>query len=420
MHKKRSREGIWGIWGIWERRKVLPTSCLSFFLSFGKERKKNPFPKKKKAGMGDVKIYVLFYARESDEPMKGIMGFFQDKLQFWHCEIAFPLSCFDSSSLPAPPPGIPKESLIWAYGIMNQTREPLPYGQIVFQNHERIIIDPDVRNAAQSQRKYIQIDAGSKGISRSTTLIDENGGKSQYDVSKCVPKRWWGWGIGQTDPLTTWPTGKQVLGPAEVRVRKEDGLIQVVTPGTVFGKHRTFSRPNYKWITFLVPWSRASRAVQYCAAQVGKQYDHTGIKRSLFWPSRHSLHPDRLYCVNLVVTTLQQAGIAQGLNPTGITTDDLYRVLSVHPGTKVKTLLPVYETQFLEQKGGIGGNLGKGGRTRGKGLGERGIGEKGKRGGGFLTPQTRKKRGQRGKDNRARKKGSSVKMRTIEEVEDMV
>jgi hypothetical protein len=96
--------------------------------------------------------------------------------------------------------------------------------------------------------------------------------------------------------------------------------------------------------------------------------------------------------VNLVVTTLQQAGIAQGLNPTGITTDDLYRVLSEHPGTKVKTLLPVNETQFLEKEGGARG--------------------------GFSAPPVRKKRGARGK--KARKKGSSVKMRTIEEVENMV
>jgi hypothetical protein len=368
---------------------------------FGTREKKesSPSPASRKAGREKkemsatadqgVKIYVLFYARESDEPMKGIMGYFQDKLQYWHCEIAFPLSCFDSSSLPTPPPGIPKESLIWAYGIMNQTREPLPYGQVVYDKGERIIIDPDVRKTSHSQRSYIQIDAGSLGVSRSTVLLDENGGQAQYKISKCASRRWSLW--GKKDPLTTWPSGKQVLGPAEIRVR-EDGLLQIVTPGTVFGKHRTFSRPNYKWITFLVPWSKASRAVRYCTAQVGKQYDHTGIKRSLFWPTRHSLHPDRLYCVNLVVTTLQQAGIAQGLNPTGITTDDLYRVLSEHPGTKVKTLLPVNETQFLEKEGGARG--------------------------GFSAPPVRKKRGARGK--KARKKGSSVKMRTIEEVENMV
>lgn len=345
-----------------------------------------------------VKIYVLFYARESDEPMKGIMGYFQDKLEYWHCEIAFPLNCFDDSSLPAPPTGIPKESLIWAYGIMNQTREPLPYGQVVFDKGDRIVVDPDVRKSSHSKRSYIQIDAGSLGVSRSTELLDENGGQAQYKISKCASRRWGLWGWGKKDPLTTWPSGKQVLGPAEIRVR-EDGLLQIVTPGTVFGKHRTFSRQNYKWITFLVPWSKASRAVRYCTAQVGKQYDHTGIKRSLFWPTRHSLHPDRLYCVNLVVTTLQQAGIAQGLNPTGITTDDLYRVLSEHPGTKVKTLLPVNETQFLERESGVGS-----------------------RGGGFSAAPVRKKRGARGKGpgKKARKKGSSVKMRTIEEVENMV
>ncbi len=299
-----------------------------------------------------VKIYVLFYARESDEPMKGIMGHFQNKLQYWHCEIAFPLECFDQTSLPPPPLGVPRDSLIWAYGIMNQTRETFPNGQVKFQNKDRIVIDPDLAAPPMksSQRGYIQIDAGTLGVSNSCTLLDEIDStgapiKAQYKISKCTASRWRPWA---KHPLTSWPSGKQAQGPAEVRVR-EDGLVTLVTPGTAFGKHRTFSRPNYVHIAFVVPWEAAAKAVEYFSAQVGKQYDHMGIKRSMFWPGKHSLNMEKLYCVNMVVTALQQAGIARGDNPNGLTTDDLYRTLKSHPGTKVKALLPFNEIEFLKE-----------------------------------------------------------------------
>lgn len=74
MHKKRSREEIWGIWGVWERRKVLPISCLSFFLS---QKKEKPLPEKEKSGHGrcqDLCVVLCKRKRRANERDHGILS----------------------------------------------------------------------------------------------------------------------------------------------------------------------------------------------------------------------------------------------------------------------------------------------------------------------------------------------------------
>jgi len=297
---------------------------------------------------GGVKVYVLFYAREDEKPVGGVLGYFQNQLNFWHCEIAFPLSFFEPHTIPQPPAGVNRESLIWAFGIFNTNKEFYPRAEILYENGKSIIVDPDISAPpdAGGKRRVIQIDS-SRLIKSTETLseLDSSGApiSAQYQVFQCKKKRFFG-----KDTLITWPDGTQNVGDAEVRLRKGDGMIQLCTPGTGFGKLRSFSNPKYRQQVFYVPWADAARAVRYCSAQVGKQYDHNGIRRSLFWPSKHSIHSDRLYCVNMVITALQQAGIARGRAPNGLTTDELYDILKTHPGVKVSTILPHRQQQFIQ------------------------------------------------------------------------
>ncbi len=292
---------------------------------------------------------MLFYSRDNDKPMKGIMGHFQDKLKYWHCEIAFPLDLFESDTLPQPPAGISRDSLVWAYGVFNANKEYYPRGEILLENGGSIVIDPDRDSPpdASGERRVVQIDSGV--IRKSTELSDEEDSRGspisvQHQIYKCARRRFFG---GNT--LITWPDGKQNVGDAQIKVRKGDGMIELSSPGTVFGKHRTFSRPNYIPVCFYVPWRDAARAVNYCSAQVGKQYDHAGIRRSHFWPATHSIDMKKVYCVNLVITALQQANIAKGRNPNGLTTDELYEILERHPGVKISSLLPHREEAFMER-----------------------------------------------------------------------
>lgn len=351
-----------------------------------------------------VKVYVLFYARENDEPMKGVMGYFQDKLQYWHCEIAFPLESFDPSSLPVPPEGVARRSLIWAYGIMNQTKECFPSGEILMQDDDQIIIDPNVHapvSAETMKKDVIIINVGSGGIKKETREVEEldsaqNLVKVQYQILKCTSGSWVRCLAGKTEPSTIWPSGVEIPGEVEVRIRNVDGLITLITPGTVFGKYRTFSRPNYKWLTFVVPWADAAKAVQYCTSQVGKKYDHNGIKRSMFWPAKHQLNPSKVYCVNVVTSALQQAKIARGYNPNGLTTDDLYNILVNHPGTKVKSVLPYTEEQFIKNTS-----------TASKRTDIRAVRSN--------IPKNKKEAKE--KKNKARFKGSILKPKTLKEIE---
>ena len=98
------------------------------------------------------------------------------------------------------------------------------------------------------------------------------------------------------------------------------------TGGRVFGKEREFSNPNYQWVNLQLPVKDALLIYQTCKRQVGKSYDYGGGERSVLLP-RSNLRGDRWYCANLTVCALQQAGILTGLNPNGLTVDDIHRYL---------------------------------------------------------------------------------------------
>lgn len=131
-------------------------------------------------------------------------------------------------------------------------------------------------------------------------------------------------------PNTLKPDTMWAFGVMRYNEESEEG-------GKVFGKPRTFSNPRYCWIHLEVPFEEAGMIFRMCQAQIGKTYDYGGGERSVIWPRPSRDNEKRFYCANLTVSALQQAGIMTGLNPNGLTVDDIYRFLEQHPKRVVGT-----------------------------------------------------------------------------------
>lgn len=117
---------------------------------------------------------------------------------------------------------------------------------------------------------------------------------------------------------------------------------EMQTGGQVFGKEREFSNPNYQWINLQLPVADALRIYKACQRQVGKAYDYGGGERSVLLP-RSNLYSGRWYCANLTVCGLQQAGILTGLNPNGMTVDDIHRYLMREKKVPMRTPYQIQE-----------------------------------------------------------------------------
>lgn len=274
-------------------------------------------------------ISVAFYHNDSKSHGSGLTGWFKSGMDYWHTEVAFPMSIYQRPDGSAPAGG----DRLFAYGVFDTHVDVIPSARLVHQGEDAMVfaIGPAAagRTAAagvQAQRLTVSASKGWKDVTaREFPSLPEGGDRpvEAFESRGRVSVTW-----ARSDRAAN-RFSKAEQRRAKVTVSHSKQVVKLELPGIVFGKPREFSNPAYTWIHINVPFENAVHAAQFAEEQVGKPHDPNGIYWAMVWPRRTDHR--QYYCVNLVASVLQQAGMLQGINPSFLLPDDLHRLLEHHP-----------------------------------------------------------------------------------------
>lgn len=289
-------------------------------------------------------LSVAFYNNDRNNPNDrargtGFVGWYKSSMEYWHTEVAFPPEIFKktSSSSSSSNSKDLNEKMLFAYGVFSDHNDVLDncFVDHIANNASRIYFDMN--------RKYVDIysvnnknrtEKSQSGDGGDDSLIDI--AMSNVSMSEALP-------VVQIFEFTgsvsmSWYPRPQVfmnrvnrdnLKKVVVKVNNATSQVCIESPGMVFGKHRSFTNPSYRWLHFTVPLENALEAASFAQSQVGKPHDDYGIYRALLWPKK--VDYKSYYCVNFVACVLQRAGMLHGVNPNILLPDDLYKFLIDHP-----------------------------------------------------------------------------------------
>lgn len=266
------------------------------------------------------KISVGFYCGDQKEDTtSGIVGWWKRSMKFWHTEVAFSPEFMGG-------------------GIGSTKGRYFAYG--IFKEHTEIIKNPEMAEFPVDNTITFAF-RGERPLERDNTMIisspSARAGKgytkemvspveTHYKFSSPVNVLW------KIEDVAYTRVSRRGLEYAKVEVIKVKGRcvsVSVETPGMVFGKHRDFSNPRYTWLHFRIPRRNVVSAQAFANNQVGKPHSNWGVYKAVFWPGVPNYKS--YYCVNLVASVIQQAGMLEGINPNALLPDDLYDLLLDHP-----------------------------------------------------------------------------------------
>jgi hypothetical protein len=91
----------------------------------------------------------------------------------------------------------------------------------------------------------------------------------------------------------------------------------------------------YKWIHLKVARWEVQKLIQFCEAERGKKYDVRALERMPVFPKKLKPSEDwekqKWHCTNFTVCMIQQIGFLVGIDPNGVTADDVYTLLDGDP-----------------------------------------------------------------------------------------
>ena len=114
----------------------------------------------------------------------------------------------------------------------------------------------------------------------------------------------------------------------------------------VFCENRTFSNPAYDWIWINVTEKQKERALKFCNAQVGKEFDYWGAHLMPLWAGSEP-QGDKWWCGSFTLAVLHEAGILTSCRNGSMSIDDIIDFLQEHPN-KTGRITP-YNLHQLEQ-----------------------------------------------------------------------
>ena len=274
-----------------------------------------------------INISVAFYHNDSKPKESGLVGWFKGGMEYWHTEVAFPMSMYRRIEASGGKTSGPSDDRLFAYGVFGDHVDIMKNTIMVGRDSQRMVFDID----RGRQRLTIVASKGWKDKTPATDIgermyirvgetvrpVEEFESKGKVDVLWAKPERSANRFIRKGQ---SW---------AKLTISHSTNMVKLVLPGIVFGKPREFSNPAYQWIHLNVPYENAVLAAQFAEQQVGKPHDLRGIYWAMIWP--RTINYETYYCVNLVAAVLQKAGMIQGTNPCYLLPDDLYHLIEHHP-----------------------------------------------------------------------------------------
>jgi len=274
-------------------------------------------------------IRVAFYYNDMSKKEKGVVGWFKNGMDFWHTEIAFPMSMYRDES-----GGATDASRSFAYGVFAQHVDDIRGAQLVhrdansmtfsiFQNKAGASSVPAQRLIVSASKGWKEKSVGSSVGDLATRRPEESRPVQVFQSRGKVDVAW------AVNDRAANRFSRSGQAWAKLTISHPKRMVKLELPGIVFGKPREFSNPAYTWVHLSVPYENAVLAANFADAQVGKPHDPRGIYWAMVWPRR--IDYKSYYCVNLVAAVLQQAGLIQGINPSYLLPDDLFHLLKDHP-----------------------------------------------------------------------------------------
>lgn len=280
-------------------------------------------------------ISVAFYYNNPSSDNRGAMGkgiekMFKRGMKFWHTEIAFPGHMFSLHGSRTEASG---QDRLFAFGVFSDQKDTFKSSRITHPSpmETNVHLSNDIKLTIRSQKRdkktlkqnFYKTDIGNAimyGKENPKVLVSESiYFPGPVDLHWNIPNTLGG------------RVSRYEMKHATLDCNYQTNMVQVKTPGMVFGKYREFSNPNYRWLHFSVPISNVIAALNFAKQQIGKPHDDYGTYKAMLFPGK----PDykSYYCVNFVASVLQRAGFLHGVNPNTLLPDDLYRLLSDHPDT---------------------------------------------------------------------------------------
>jgi hypothetical protein len=266
------------------------------------------------------KISVGFYHNDRKDTTGGITGWWKRGMNFWHTEVAFS-------------PGLLGEigkakNRYFAYGIFKEHTELID-NVTMSESPKDNVITFSFKGTRKLERDNTMAVSSSSSVRGGYSKKVVSSVETHYNFHYPVDVMW------RIEDVAYNRVSRKSLKYAKVKVFKKGGgrggvvAVSVETPGIVFGKHRDFSNPSYTWLHFHIPKGNVLTAQRFANNQVGKPHNDWGVYKAVFWPGLPDY--DSYYCVNLVASVLQKAGMLEGINPNALLPDDLYELLLDHP-----------------------------------------------------------------------------------------